>query len=159
MVLPTGTNWTLDQAVGAVRQYLGDRPENNKIIPGFEVSNDSIKLAIELAIDEFNNTPPFMQFTLATFPSKVVIIHGSIVHCLIMAGIIQSRNYLQFSDGGISEILGDRAQQYQGWIQQISSQVKNYKQSSDEIKIAINMENGWGVAPSPYGYWYSGVLR
>lgn len=159
MTLPAGTNWTTDQAIEAVRTYLGDRPENNKIIPGFEVSRDAIRLAVELTIDEFNTTPPFMSFTLETFPNKTVIIHGAIVHCLIMAGIVQSRNYLQFSDGGISEILGDRAQQYQGWIQQITGSIKNYKQSAEEIKIAINMERGWGVAPSPYGYWYSGVLR
>lgn len=154
MARPPGIGWTIDDATGALREFLGDKPENNKLIPGTELSPDQLKLAIELTIDEVNNTPPFMQFTLEDFPSKVILLHGGTVQALIMAGLVQSRNYLQFSDGGISEIISDKAPSYQGWIQQLTGIIGNYKQKTDELKIAINMERAWGVVPSPYGYWY-----
>ena len=156
MAMPPGINLTEDQAIKHLRTYLGDNPTDNKLIPGEELGPDKLKLAIALALDEFNNTPPFMTFTLTDFPSLSVMLQGATVQCLIMAGLIQSRNYLQFSDGGISEVLGEKAPIYQGWIQLLSSTLKNYKQSSDEIKIAINMERSWGVIPSPYGYWWNG---
>lgn len=156
MGMPPGINLTIDQAISRLREFIGDRPENNKLIPGYELSDDKLRLAIELSLDEFNNTPPFMSFTLKDFPSLKVLLHGSTIQCLIMAGLIQSRNYLQFSDGGISEVISDKAPSYQGWVQQMSGMLKNYAQVTDEIKIAINMESAFGVIPSPYGSWYNG---
>ena len=154
--MPEPINLTVDQVVARLRLYLGDNPSENRLIPGQELSDDKLKLAIELALDEFNKTPPFMNFTVATFPSLSVLLQGSTVHCLVMAGLIQSRNYLQFGDGGISEILGDKAPVYQGWIQLLQSTLKNYQKSTDDIKTALNMESAFGVIPSPYGYWHNG---
>lgn len=145
-----GIQLTLDQVADKLRMFLGDTPEDNKLIPGFELSVDKLKLAIELTIDEFNNYPPTMTFTVATFPSLTVLIHGGAVQCLMMAGFIQARNYLQFADGGISEIINDKTPTYQAYIQQLTGLLGNYKQKSDEIKIAINMERAWGTIDSPY---------
>lgn len=156
----SGIQMTEDQVVENLRLFLGDSPEENKLIAGFELNNDKLKLAVRLAMDEFNNTPPIMTFTVSTFPSLMVLLHGATVQCLIMAGLIASRNYLQFSDGGISEVMNDKTTQYQGHIQQLTGILGNYKQKSDEIKIAINMESAWGTIGSPYenlgrgGGWY-----
>ncbi len=152
---PPGINLTEEQVLKHLRTFLGDRPEDNKLIPGEELSVDKLKLAVALTIDEFNNAPPFTSFTLQTFPSLMVLIHGATVQCLIMAGLIQSRNYLQFSDGGISEVIGDKAPSYQGWINQLAGILGNYKKTSEDIKVSINMEQGFGFIPSPYGngYW------
>lgn len=153
---PPGINLTMDQAVSRLRVFLGDTKSENKLIPGEELSDDKLRMAIELTIDEFNNAPPFTSFTLATFPSLLVLMHGATVQSLIMAGLVQTRNYLQFSDGGISEVLGDKAPMYQGWINQLASVLKNYKETTEAIKVSINMEQGFGVIPSPYGYWWNG---
>lgn len=156
MPQPPGIRLTREQAIGHLRTFIGDRPENNKLIPDFELSDGKLDLAITLALDEFNNSPPFMTFTLADFPSLMILLHGATVQCLIMAGMIQSRNFLQFGDGGLSEVIGDKAPAYQGWINQLSSLVNNYKQMTNETKVAINMERTWGVIPSPYGDWFGG---
>lgn len=151
---PPGINLTEEKAIEFLRTFIGDRPEENKLIPGEELSRDKLALAITLALDEFNNAPPFTQFTLVTFPSLMVLLHGATVQCLIMAGLIQTRNYLQFSDGGISEVLGDKAPMYQGWINQLSTILKSYKETTESIKVSINMEQGFGVITSPYGgFW------
>ena len=146
---PPGINKSLDEVVDAVRLYLGDTPEENKLIPGFELSRDKLKLAVTMAIDEFNNHPPYTSFRVETFPSLTILMHGAIVQCLIMAGLVQSRNFLSFSDGGISEQISDRAPQYQSWIQTVTSMIGNYREETKNIKININMEEGFGVITSP----------
>lgn len=142
---------TEDAAIKMLRTFLGDTKDDNKLIPGEELGHDKLKLAIALTLDEFNNAPPFTSFTLQTFPSLMVLMHGATVQCLIMAGLIQSRNYLQFSDGGISEVIGDKAPMYQGWINQLASVLANYKSTTEAIKVSINMEQGFGYIASPYG--------
>lgn len=151
---PPGINLTKEQAVEKLRIFLGDSKSENKLIPGEELSNDKLSLALDLALDEFNNTPPFMSFTLATFPSLSVILQGAAVHSLMMAGFIQTRNYLQFSDGGISEVINDKSPMYQGWINMIMNSVIGYAKNASDIKIALNMASGFGVVKSPYGYGY-----
>lgn len=155
---PPGIKLTKEQVRDRLRLFIGDRPEDNKLIPGFELEDDKLELALDLTLDEFNHTPPFFNFTFAQFPSLMVLIHGGTVHCLIMAGLVQARNYLNFNDGGISEVISDKSPQYQGWIQSISGILGNYKQQSDALKTALNMENMFGVIVSPYGNFYDGFV-
>jgi hypothetical protein len=153
---PPGINKTKEEIVVLLRTFMGDTKEENKLIPGEELSNDKLSLAVDLCIDEFNNQPPFTQFNVKSFPSLMVIIHGSVVHALIMAGLVQARNYLQFSDGGISEVLSDKSPSYQGWINAMTNTIRSYKATSDAIKVSINMEQGFGVIASPYGRFSDG---
>lgn len=140
-------NMSLDDLVRKLRLFLGDSPETNQLIAGFELSDDKLRLALELAVDEFNTTTPVTSYSISQFPSLKVLLHAGAVQALIMAGIIADRNYLQFADGGLSEVLGDRGQRYQAWIAQL---VASYKQAAEAIKIQINMEEGWGTHHSPY---------
>jgi len=145
---PSGINKSKDELVAMLRAFLGDTVEENKLIPDEELSNDKLKLALELALDEYNNTPPFETRTFETFPSLAIIIHGSAIQALIMAGLVQSRNYLNFSDGGIQEVISDKASAYQSWIGNL---VTAYRNEALSVKTALNMEENFGVIPSPYG--------
>lgn len=148
---PPGINLTQDQLVKRLRTFLGDSPVENRLIEGEEISDDKLRLALDLALDEYNHTPPFEARTYATFPSLAVILHGAAIQALIMAGLVQSRNYLSFSDGGIQEVISDKAAAYQSWIGQI---VAKYQEGAMNIKTALNMEENFGVIPSPYGGFY-----
>ena len=131
-----------------LRAFLGDTVEDNKLIAGQELSDDKLSLALDLALDEYNNFPPFEARTFFTFPSLALIIHGSAIQALIMAGLIQTRNYLNFSDGGIQEVISDKAPGYQSWIANL---VTRYQQEALNQKTALNMERNFGVIGSPYG--------
>ena len=146
-----GINKSESDLVCMLRTYLGDHLEDNKLIEGYELSDDKLKLALQLALDEFNHTPPFENRTYLTFPSLSVLLKGGAVQSLIMAGIVQSRNYLSFSDGGIQEVISDKAQAYQAWI---GTLLQAYKVEAENIKISVNMENGFSVIPSPYAGIY-----
>lgn len=145
---PPGIKKTEDELVAMLRAFLGDTPEENKLIPDKEISDDKLKLALTMALDEYNNTPPFEARTFLTFPSLTIIIHGGAIQALMMAGIVQTRNYLNFSDGGIQEVISDKGPAYQGWIQNL---VGKYQQEALNLKTALNMERNFGVIGSPYG--------
>jgi hypothetical protein len=145
---PSGINKSKDELLAMLRAFLGDTAEENKLIPDEELSNDKLKLALELALDEYNNTPPFEARTFETFPSLAIIIHGAAIQALIMAGLVQSRNFLNFSDGGVQEVISDKAQAYQSWIGNL---VTAYRDEALSVKTALNMEQNFSVIPSPYG--------
>lgn len=145
---PPGIRKTEDELVKMVRTFLGDTPEENKLVVDKELSDDKIRLALKLALDSYNNTPPYENSSYLTFPSLTLILHGAAIQCLTMAGIVNSRNYLSFNDGGISEVISDKGPAYQGWI---SSLVGAYQSELSNIKVSLNMERNFGVIPSPYG--------
>lgn len=148
---PPGIKKSKDELVVLLRTFLGDTPEDNKTIDGHELSPDKLGLALELALDEYNNTPPFEARTFLTFPSLTIILHGGAIQALMMAGIVQTRNYLNFSDGGIQEVISDKGPAYQAWIQNL---IGKYRDEVLAIKTSLNMERNFGVIPSPYGNSY-----
>lgn len=145
---PTGIRRSEDELIKYVRTFLGDTPEENKLVADKELSDDKIRLALQMTVDSYNNTPPYEAVNYVSFPSLTLMIHGAVIQCLIMAGILQSRNYLQFNDGGISEVVSDKAAAYQSWIGNI---IGAYREEMMNIKVSLNMERNFGVIPSPYG--------
>jgi len=145
---PPGINKSKEELVVLLRTYLGDSPEENRIIPGKETSDDKLSLALDLALDEYNNTPPFETRTFQTFPSLITILSGAAIQALVMAGLVQSRNHLQFSDGRFSTVIEDKSPAYQAWINQI---IATYQRNVSAIKTSLNMERNFGVISSPYG--------
>jgi hypothetical protein len=145
---PPGIRKSKEDLRKMLRAFLGDTPEDNKLIPDEELSDDKLDLALELALDEYNHFPPFENRTWENLPSLVIIIHGGAIQALIMAGIVQNRNYLNFSDGGIQEVISDKGPAYQSWIQMLLSK---YREESLGLKTSLNMERNFGVIASPYG--------
>ena len=145
---PPGIKKTKEEMVKMLRTFLGDTVEDNRLIPGQELSDDKLGLALDLAVSEYNNFPPFENVTYLTFPSLILLIHGGAIQALVMAGLIQSRNYLNFSDGGIQEVINDKAASYQSWIGNLMGR---YQQEALSLKTSLNMERNFGVIPSPYG--------
>ena len=139
---------TREELVLTLRTFLGDTVEENKLIPDQELSDDKLGLALDLALDEFNNFPPFENRTFETMTSLALMIHGGAIQALMMAGIVQNRNYLNFSDGGIQEVVSDKGPAYQSWIGQL---VSRYQQEAINQKTALNMERNFGIISSPYG--------
>lgn len=137
-----------DAIIEDIRMYFGDKPEWNRLIEGTEASDEKIALAVRLYIDHFNNTPPVLRKTYGVedFPSGLVLMQGAVIELLRMSGLIQSRNFLNFQDGGVSYTVNDKAQDYQGWIQNL---MQTHREAAKQIKVAQNAEEGFGHIPSP----------
>lgn len=134
--------------VESVRTYFGDRPEFNRLVEGTEVSDEKIRLAIKLYVNHFNQMPPqvIRDYTPKTFPDGLILIKGCIIELLTMAGLIHSRNHLNFSDANVNFSVEDKAADYQRWLQQL---VQENRKQAKELKVAINAEEGFDRQPSP----------
>lgn len=133
-------NLELNAFVQQVRTYLRDYPELNRLIAGEESSNRQIVWAIMDALDDFNSTPPFTGFSLANFPSKSLLLRATVIGLLESIGLLQTRNQLSFSDGGIQVGINDKTPYIQAWLQLLSNK---YEEKKMKLKVAYNIESGW----------------
>jgi hypothetical protein len=154
--MPHADPLTYDNFVPEVRAYIRDFPELNRLISGEETSNRLMRYCAHLAIDEYNTTPPLTgSHTISNFPSRVILLHLTIIHILISVGILHSRNRFSYNDGGFSVETEQQEGLYQRWIQLLRSQTMPRLQA---LKVAKNIEGGWGGGlGSEYGWihgWY-----
>lgn len=138
-----------------LRMFLNDTAELNRLIRQEESDDDKLDLCIRLAIDEYNITPPLLGTTsVANFPSIYLLIHGAAIQCLKSAGILHSRNQLEYSSGGITVRTFDKTQLYQSWIIQF---YQDYERKKLDLKKAQNISGAWPAGVhSEYQqiYWY-----
>jgi hypothetical protein len=138
-----------------LRLFLNDTAELNRLIRAEESDSEKLDLAILLTIDDWNITPPLLgTVNITTYPSIYLLIHGAAIQALKSAGILQSRNQLEYASGGITVRTFDKTQLYQSWIMQF---VQDYETKKTEIKKAQNIEAAWpGGVHSEYLqlYWY-----
>lgn len=131
-----------------LRRFLRDDPKLNKLIRENESSDRQLCDALEDAVDDWNNTPPPIgKVTIETHPSTKWLIRGAAIEILTSAGILQSRNRLSYSDGGVSVTVSDKAGDYLTWIREL---VQQYEEAKREIKKTINISMAWGSVPSEY---------
>lgn len=131
----------LDSFVNVVREYMRDYPELNRLIAGVESSNRQIVWAILDTLDDFNTTPPFTTFSLSNFPSRSLLLRGVVCTLLESIGLLQTRNHLQFSDGGLTVGINDKTPFLQSWIGLLKA---SYEDKKLKIKVGINIESAWG---------------
>ena len=125
-----------------LRLFTMDTPELNRLIRGYEIDEDRLELAIVLTISDWNTTTPVLSSTtLGNFPSLYLLLHGSAIQCLKMAGMYQSRNELTYSSGGSSFIRSNKTPYYQSWSQNFASE---YEAKKLNYKIQQNIEGAYG---------------
>src|SRR3954468_13276655 len=139
--------------IQVIRAFMRDYPELNRLIKGEEHSNRLISWAILDALDDFNTTPPLTSFTLRNFPSKYLLIRGSVISLLESVGLLMTRNHLAFSDGGIQVGVSDKTPLIQSWLQLLGNK---YEEKKQKLKVAINIELGWGSGFSSEYLWTNG---
>ncbi len=131
----------LNAIANQVRAFLRDYAELNRLIAGEESSPRQIVWAIFDALDDFNTSPPFTSFGLSTFPSKSLLIRGTVLSLLESIGLLQTRNHLSFSDGGLQVGVSDKTPFIQSWIQLFRN---SYEEKKMKLKVAYNIESAWG---------------
>ncbi len=134
-------NLELNSLVQQIRSFTRDYPELNRLIAGEESSNRQIVWAIFDTIDDYNTTPPFTNLDHTNFPSRSLLVRGAICSLLESIGLLQTRNHLTFSDGGIQVGINDKTPFIQSWLQVFRN---SYEDKKQKLKIAYNIETAWG---------------
>lgn len=133
--------------VEEVREYVGDYSQNNYLIDGEEFSDTFITLCMELAVNEYNEIPPFSRYTLALFPSKTVLLQGTLWKMYDGKATLLARNTMAYADGGLQVPLEERSELYAGIAAKFGQQ---FKDGATRLKVNLNMEAGWGDVRSDY---------
>jgi hypothetical protein len=89
------------------------------------------------------NTPSFHKRPTNLPPLNIVKL-GAIVYLLKSVGLLNTRNSIQYSDGGVN-INMDKTPAIQAWIQMIQNE---YEEKKNKYKISANIENAWGAGVS-----------
>jgi hypothetical protein len=137
-----------------LRLFLRDYPTLNRLLRQYEHTDSDLDLALNLTVEEYNVTmPPLAPVTIATYPNLWLLLHGSAIHLLKSAGMLQSRNELSYSSGGVTVRTFDKTAVYQSWI---NSFLQDYQFKLQNLKLATNIQGGFGGVHSVYlsvGWW------
>lgn len=145
---------SLGEFVSQVRQYLRDYPELNRLIDGEETSDRMIAWSVIDALDDINNTPPLIgTFTVETFPYRHLLMRGTVLAVLESVGLLQTRNQISYSDGGISVNASDKAPMIMNWINMLRGQ---YEQKKQQYKIAVNISEAFDGDAVLSDYYFLG---
>lgn len=137
----------------ALRAFIKDHDYLNRLLKFTQENlDDELDLYLNMALGFLNSIPPpVTTFTWATFPIPALLIHQATIECLISNGIVAARNDLTYNNGGVTVKIsdGDRYLKHlQILFRQADMAISNLKQ----IKIAINIEGGFGYVSSPYAW-------
>jgi len=128
----------MNEVVAMIRLYLRDFSELNRLIDGEETSDRMIAWAVIDTLDDFNSTPPFLgSYGITNFPSTSLLREGSVIKILESVGLLQTRNQMNYSDGGISVAISDKTPLLFQWIQLLRS---SYEQKKMRMKASMNIE-------------------
>jgi len=134
--------------IAHVRDFLRDHAQFNALLDGEETSDGIINLCAELAADDFSTTPPPVgRFGVENHPSFYLLFYGTIIQILRSAGLLQSRNNLNYSDGGLTVATSDKAPQYKGWADSFFAE---YEAKKRTFKISLNAGAAYGGVSSEY---------
>ena len=144
---------TQEEYRDAFRAFLKDQALKNRLLKFTEEStDDELDLYLNMALGWLINIPPLISaFTFATFPIPALLIHQATIECLISNSIVQARNDLTYNNGGIT-VKVDDGERYVRLLQLLYSRTDRMIELYIKIKIALNIEDGFGGVHSPYAY-------
>jgi hypothetical protein len=150
-----GLSDTFNGFIHMMRQWMRDYPQLNRLIKGEETSNRLIAWGVVDFLSDFNQTPPPLgRYTLEQLIElgySNLARHGTVVNVLQSVGLLQTRNQLNFSDGGINVAVSDKTPLIMSWIQFFQNK---YEQDKTKIKISLNIMGILGEAGAHSEYMF-----
>lgn len=99
-----GVSDVFNAFIQTVRLFMRDHPQLNRLVKGQEHSDRMVAWAILDFLSDFAGTPPFLGYytleQLFDMHFQAFALRGTAVALLQSVGILQTRNHLNFSDGG-----------------------------------------------------------
>lgn len=154
---PYDPDMVLRAHIEAVRYFMRDFAKLNLLIRGQESSDRMIVWATQDFLSDFNGTPPFTGYSLAELASRNLqhlAVRGTVITLLQSVMILQIRNRIPYSDGGISVDVNDKAALIQSTLHLLQSA---YEQNKRQVKTALNIENLLDYNPSGVHSDYYGL--
>jgi len=143
-----GVTQTMRNFVQDVRLYMRDLPELNRIVRGEESSDRQIAWSILDALSDFNGTPHFTSMSLEEMLMRnqhALLRRMTVISLIESVALLQIRNHINYSTGGINVGVNDKAPLLLSWLQYYKSYTDQLKQ---RVKVALNIEGILGPSNS-----------
>lgn len=141
--------------VQMVRGFMRDHAELNRLVAGEESIDRQIAWSVLDALSDFNGTPHFTNLRLEDLLARnlhSLILRMTVISLIEQVGLLQTRNHINYSTGGINVGVNDKTPLLMQWLQYFKSFTDQRKQ---HVKVALNIEGILG--PSNSGvfseYW------
>ena len=150
-----GVSDTTKNFVQMVRLYLRDFAELNRLIAGEESSDRMIAWATLDAVSAFNGTPYFTSLTLDDLLASNqhhLMLRMTVIALIESVGLLQTRNHINYSTGGINVGVNDKTPLLMNWLQYFKSYTSQLMQ---QVKVAMNVSSilGPGNTGLHSEYW------
>lgn len=125
--------------VQMVRLFLRDFPELNRLVAGVESTDRQIAWAVLDALSDFNGTPHMTSLTLEELldmNQHNLLLRMTVISVIESVGMLQTRNHINYSNGGITVGVNDKAPLLMQWLQYFKATTDQMKQ---RVKVAINI--------------------
>ncbi len=135
--------------VQAVRLYMRDFAELNRLVSGEESSDRMIAWAATDALADFNGTPHFTSLgfdDLFQRNQQALLLRMTVCSLIESVGLLQTRNHINYSNGGVNVGVNDKTPLLMNWLQYYKAFTEQMKQ---RVKVALNIEGILG--PSQQG--------
>jgi hypothetical protein len=136
----TGMSDNMKAFVQVTRDFIRDHPELNRLIAKKESNDRFIAWAVLDAMSRFNGTPHFTSLNLDDFLAKNqqhLLLRLTVITLLESVGQLQTRNHINYSDGGINVGVSDKTPLIMQWLQYFNATATQLLQRA---KVAINIE-------------------
>jgi hypothetical protein len=151
-----GSDHRLRDWVQLTRDFMRDYGELNRLMAGEETSDRMIAFGLMFTVDKFNILPPLIgAFSISDMP-HYLLLKGTASHIMQSAGILQTRNQLDYSAGGVSVAHSNKTPLYQSWSQMWDSE---WHQMAKQFKVAMNIERAYGHSVSSEYLFLNGFFR
>jgi hypothetical protein len=134
-----GVSPTLKDFVPVVRGYLRDIPELNRLLAGEETGDRFILWSVYDAISWFNGTPHLTALSiddLFSSQQQSLLLRMTVVTIIESVGLLQTRNHINYSNGGINVGVNDKTPLLMNWLQYYRSSLD---QRIQQVKVALNI--------------------
>ncbi len=135
--------------VQMVRLYLRDFSDLNRIVTGEESSDRQIAWSVLDALADFNGTPPFLGplalEDMLNNNQQALLLRMTVISLIESVGLLQTRNHINYSNGGINVGVNDKTPMLMNWLQYYKATTEQMKQ---RVKVAINIGSILGPSQS-----------
>lgn len=144
-----GVSQATKDFVQLVRLFTRDFPELNRLIAGEESTDRQIAWAVFDALADFNGTPPFLgPITLEELlgaQQHNLMLRMTVISLIESVGMLQTRNHINYSNGGITVGVNDKTPLLMQWLQYFKATTDQMKQ---RVKVSMNIQGILGATNS-----------
>lgn len=133
--------------VECVRLMMRDYGVNNHLLQKVQFEDKEIYRAIDLAVSQWNSTPPVSVATWRHIPEHILFL-GATRWLMQAESFLQIRNQISVQTDGLGVVgLDDKYQLYYNQMQDLRNE---FKAETQERKYADNIATGFGSLGSGY---------